>query len=99
MIYTYLDLSTGHLSQKTKELLDEAADRQMAQWPAMTIAKYSYGYFVTVPDLGQQDVRDQATWLRADLRACLQYAHKQGIHMLRFDAEGDQVDGLEVFDE
>lgn len=106
MIYTYLDLSTGHLSAGTSAMLDGLAELPHSHgavaaldWPAMTIASYPYGYFVTVPPLNMPDVRSQAENLPADLRACLEHAHTQGIHLLRFDAEGDALHCLEHFDE
>jgi hypothetical protein len=105
MIYTYLDLSTGHLSVETRSLLDGLAELPPSYgtlanaWPAMTIAAYTYGYFVTVPALNIVEVRQQAEILPADLRACLEHAHTQGIHLLRFDEGGDALHCLEVFDE
>lgn len=101
MISTYLELSTGHLRRATLNELAgcSGAVRAPAGWPAMTIADYLYGVFVTVPDLWASDVAAQAKHMPADLLACLKHAHKQGIQLLRFDSEGDELDGLPVYDE
>lgn len=103
MIYTYLELSTGHLTRETLDALEAANDKPAwmvrEDWPAMTIANYAYGVFITVPNLSDIDVAGQVKTLPYELAGCLAHAHAKGIHLLRFDSEGDEIDGLPVFDD
>jgi hypothetical protein len=96
-IYTYLDLSTAHLTQRTTELLEQVADHkrhdsaggQPVGWPAMTISAYEYGFFITVPEHGED--LDQVP---EDLRTVLKYAQKIGVCLLRFDRDADEQSDL-----
>jgi hypothetical protein len=94
MIYTYLDLSTGHLTEKTREQIELTADNPVRTretgWPAMSIGVYEYGYFITVPDCSQQSLLT----LPDDLAGVMRYAQRLGIPLLRFDSDGDRIDGL-----
>lgn len=101
MKLTYLDLSTGHLSKQTMELLERAGDRtqvatETAKWPAMTIAAYAHGMFVTVPD---PDVSyAQYGEMPSDLADVVHHAQVNGINLLRFDSDGDWIKGLPTFE-
>lgn len=103
MIGAYLDLSTGHLTQETMDKLAVGRIAHLSGWPAMTIATYDHGAFVTVPSDAEQEQWDA---LPADLRAVFDYAiaqftgapGQQVIQVLRFDSDGDQIDGLEYHD-
>lgn len=92
MTKIYLDLSTGHLTKVTMDSLSYGTGRQ--GWPAMTIASYTYGVFVSVPDFGTQD----CSGLPADLVKVLRLAAELGCELVRFDADGDVHIFLPTFD-
>lgn len=90
-IKTYLDLSTAHLRQATVDQLQAVGDHkrhdspggQPINWPAMSVASYEYGVFISVPDLGE-DLSQMPT----DLEQVLCYAQRIGLHLIRFDRDG-----------
>lgn len=98
---TYLDLSTGHLSRGTMHNLELLAcpDHFDSSWPAMTIAAYPHGVFITVP---ADCTEEQSAALPADLRAVFDYAkhpdREANIQLLRFDSDGDQLDNLPFYE-
>lgn len=96
-VHTYIDMSTSHVSAGTMLLLEHGI--KPVGWPAMTIAPYEYGVFVTVPPRPDDDEGEEA-WLDlpSDLAAVLLFARAQDAYVVRLDADGDQVDGLDVFD-
>lgn len=87
---TYLDLSTGHLQQHTLDKLTQI-DGKRQGWPAMTIATYREGVFVSVPDFNLVS-SEQMRALPADLASMLLQAASEGAQLIRFDADG-YVDG------
>lgn len=103
MIHTCLDLSTGHLTRRTMGLLDSFLPENHVSkleewgWPAMTIATYDHGCFVTVPEHDHTSI-DQREALPRDLRDVLVYAQLLGIPLLRFDSDGDVIDGLPTYE-
>jgi len=93
MINTYIDISTGHLKQRTMNLLSsmDTTARYKAGWPAMTVAPYDHGAFVTVPPLEELEVFAQMHALPTDLAAVLSLAFSRGATLVRFDADGDLI--------
>lgn len=89
---SYLDLSTGHLTKETMDNLSYDTGRH--GWPAMSIASYAYGAFVTVPDFKEADCSN----LPDDLRAVLRHAYDEGCELVRFDADGEERDDLPTFE-
>ena len=102
MIHTYLDLSTGHLTEATRDLLDRAAgDLSLSRgtingWPAMSIAACPNGWFMTVPY-----EFDPHQWraLPQDLGTVLSYARRNNVTLVRFDSDGDTVADLPFYEE
>lgn len=88
-VLNYLDLATGHVSESTMDWLNKAP----CVSPAMTIAPYEYGAFVSVPDAPLEHAD-----LPEDLRDVLSFARDNGCVVVRLDADGDAVDGLPWFD-
>jgi hypothetical protein len=93
MIAQYLDLSTGHLTEETFQLLQRlfqysARPPQDLGWPALTVALYEHGLFITVPPIELADVAGQTFNLPSDLRKILWYAHCEEATLIRFDADG-----------
>jgi hypothetical protein len=101
MIKTYLDIYTAHLTRATMDLLENiaapasfAADKIHANdWPAMSVAVYEFGVFITVPEKieGCHNLPD-------DLRDVLLFAQSQGVGMVRFDAHSDGIEDLKSYD-
>jgi len=77
-----LDISTGHLSRPTVDILDKHASK----WP---VAGWSgiHGWIIYVHDERPDDCPD-------DLWACIEYARAHGAGYVRFDADADRVDEL-----
>jgi hypothetical protein len=103
-IHTYVDISTGHVSRATMELLSSAGaiDNPCREhgWPAMTIAPYEYGVFITVPNLDDPECcsQQQRNALPLELELILTYALRHGAQVVRLDADGDVIEGLQLFD-
>jgi hypothetical protein len=97
MIACYLDLSTGHLTRTTQHLL--AMNTKTLGWPAMTIADYTYGWFVTVPAFDDPEILAQRCALPDDLQDVLTHAYTEGCQLIRFDADGDQLDDLPYYED
>jgi hypothetical protein len=91
MLYTYLDLSTGYLTQRTMDKMQRGDNN----WPAMSIGAYPNGFFVTVPDVMEQSLSS----LPDDLAGVMRYAQRLGIALLRFDSDGDTVPGLTRYED
>lgn len=98
-IFAYLDLSTNHTTQATSDLLAviSSADRCKLEWPAMTVAPYEYGCFVTVPDLVETP-NERLMTLPQDLALVLMHARAQGCTVVRFDSGADVIEGLPFHD-
>lgn len=99
-IFKYLDLSTAHLSAETKGDFDLIGD--VNNPTGLTVAKYDYGYFVSVPEsMEAVDTPHGVTKrkLPDDLREVLKFALRNGCCVVRFDADAEVVDGLPVFNE
>jgi hypothetical protein len=94
--HQYLDLSTGHVMQATMDLLSNGGlDLCREQgWPAMTIAPYPFGCFVTVPNMTQEAIDA----LPPDLCEVFEYAFNLAVRLVRFDSDGDQIDELQHYD-
>lgn len=99
--YIYLDISTGHLTPDTRNLLERfgASDRFDIGWPALIVAPYEYGFFVTVPDYSTPEVAEQCKNLPKDLDDVLCHAYKAGAHLVRLDADGDALYDLPHYEE
>lgn len=104
MIRQYLDLSTGHLTVATRALLEVCAQRQrddkggpgVNDWPAMTVAAYTYGWFVTVP---YEFEPHQWRALPKDLADVLSHARGNNVSLVCFDSDGDALHALPFYEE
>lgn len=91
-------ISTGHVSPKTRAWLDHISeemvlDPQRLQTSLLLIvAPYDAGWFM-------RSFEGRREMLPVDLAAVLAWAKKKGYDWIRLDADGDYVDGLNVFDE
>lgn len=98
MIVACLDLSTAHLERGTMRMLTELnADQRMGNgWPAMTVANYQHGVFVSVPER-TAETKEQLENVPPDLGFVLGHAQNYGIALLRFDSDGDELPDLDVY--
>lgn len=98
-VFPYLDLSTNHTTQATAALLAaiSSEERCHRNWPAMTVAPYEYGCFVTVPDLVETP-EERFMTLPQDLALVLLHARGLGCTVVRFDSCADVIEALPTHD-
>lgn len=87
----FLDLSTGHLTQATRNLMDSADRPINAVYPHPD----GYGWLVYVP----LEVREETTEPPADLRACLRWARHLKCDYILFDCDGPLIEELPSYDD
>ena len=82
-IMKHLELSTSHITEETARSSETCL-----------LTRYDYGAFFYVPwygdDLELEGVPD-------DLAGVFKYAHAKHCDLVRFDVEGDIIDGLPVY--
>ncbi|MGQ7794438.1 DUF5983 family protein [Faunimonas sp. B44] len=81
-VRNFLDLSTGHLTRRTRDWLENDAP--------ISLAKTEYGWFLYAPE-------DRITWYPQDLWACLQKAREMGCCYALFDCDAERVDYLPYY--
>jgi hypothetical protein len=84
-----LDLSTGHLSLATRELLERSED-----CADLGVTWRPDGYFLSA---NLDNFRDRD--LPPDLLHCVRYAHANGAAYLLFDTDAAQQDGLPWYED
>lgn len=99
MIVTCLEITTAHLRFESMRVLTElSAEQRMGNgWPAMTVANYQHGVFVTVPEKNA-DTIDQLENLPDDLGDVLDHARSHGVTLVRFDSDAPQLADLPYYD-
>jgi hypothetical protein len=88
---TFLDCSTGHLTQQTREWLDARAMLTVLEPEKMThwVAGSPYGWFIYA------DEEPSGKDFPADLIAVMKYARAAGCAYILFDRDaGDPIEGL-----
>lgn len=86
----FLDLSTAHLSPKTRDHWTLNPDAVPAPGGVTR-----YGFFVWSGMEGDEPDDDAL----AEVTACQRFARSLGCDFILFDADADTVEGLEVFDD
>lgn len=84
---TYLDLSTGHVSQATMEALERIPAEM-----GCSVATHKHGAYLIVPPL------PYSVAVPDDLKVVLDYARKEGFGLVSLDADGPFSDELPQFD-
>jgi hypothetical protein len=87
----FLDVSTGHLSPRTRALLDDPASIPVLP---SSVLRGEHGWLVYVPEEAVQP----HIWPQ-DLEDVLAHARHQGCDYVLFDADGPRHDALPWFDE
>lgn len=100
MIATCLDISAQHVSHSTMELLFNSSVENRAHdgWPAMTVAPYEAGVFMTVPEREYLGTRDALKRMPEDLHTLLSAARLIGVNLLRLDEGGSIYPHLPLYD-
>lgn len=87
---SFMDLSTAHLTPKTRDWLDEHDDQDnLSHWVAQT----PYGWFLYC------DEENAEGSIPDDLFACMTYARKHGADYVLFDADADALTDLPTFED
>lgn len=84
----FLDLSTGHLTPATRNLLDSTG---IDAWPVVG-GRMPYGYFIYAHD---EDCGEDP--MPADLWSACVMARSLGCEYLLFDADAEEVEGLATY--
>lgn len=97
-VLKYLDLSTGHIHQKTADILNRPLSERMdVGWPMLGITRYVYGWFILVPpisDIKEAKIKAALGRFPGDLADVLWYASEKGCNLVRLDSSGIYVDDL-----
>lgn len=102
-IYKYADVSTCHITVKDKDIL-EAQEPDMGPIPSLvdrfplTVAKYREGFFIPIGE-GEEWLKEMMDdLLKAGLSMSfiklLGHCIKEGVYVLRLDADGNEIAGL-----
>lgn len=83
-----LDVSTAHITELTHYTLGKAAATNKLK---ITVAKYEYGYFVTVPS--EVDPRHSKS-----LQDIFAYARELGCELVALDSDGVMHPRLKTYD-
>jgi hypothetical protein len=101
-VFTFLDLSTAHVSPDARRWLEaQALSGTVGRGAEHTVAAYAEGWFVWVPhDFGDEEpLKHYRDRIPADLNAPMMRAHKAGCYYVRFDADGDRDESLPVYED
>lgn len=93
----YLDICTCYVTPAALDLLImlDCRQRLARGWPAMTVAEYDYGVFLTVPN---ELTESQAAAMPASLVELLETARRHGAELVRLDSSGDAWPDLPEYD-
>jgi hypothetical protein len=86
---TFLDISTGHLSKATAEMLDAT---QVKKWPVAGL-RGPFGWLVFTHE-DSLEYRNPPT----DLKACLAFARSRGIRWIKFDCDAETLPDLPTYE-
>lgn len=89
----YLVASNSHIRPATADLLDQWA-RLLPEQRPIGAAETGYGWFVLTDPLSESDLE----MIPEELAAAISLARARGCRYLLLDRDGDQIDGLELFD-
>lgn len=93
-ILKYLDASTSHITCEDNEVMQQKEIEDGV--PGCYVYPYDQGYFISVSDYEPTEKEKEDTCLSESFFKVLEYARKRGCTVLRLDADGDQIEGLEV---
>ena len=89
--YKVVTLSTGHLTERDRDLLQEAADDQDE---TMVISRV-YGFFIKLyPDLEPSNFRHGHS---ESIKEIIRWAHSNGYRMIEFDCDAAMLPQFPVY--
>ena len=88
-IYKYLDISTRHLSEASRDYLDGGGGQSVIVYP------HDYGWWVYAH---QEFDGEDADDVPHDLRDVCAYAVAHECQYIKFDADGDDIEALPTFE-
>jgi hypothetical protein len=91
-----LDISTGHLTKKEADLLDDASKGESEN--PVTAYKYEYGHIVHIPTEDPDYLAMAEYGYSKQFIAILRRAKELGCKYVQFDCDGIQYDDLETFE-
>lgn len=97
--YTYLDVSTAHVTQEEMEAITVAGRRGSFDPLLRVSAEYRYGAYLAVPD--EDDDSESAAARRAEfpnVQAMFERARELDAIIVRLDRDGDTDPKLPVYD-
>lgn len=95
-IRKFLDLSTAHLDQPSKDVLDRAADLDPLNSFGPPVSKGIYGWFMFAPEEMDEYADDELT---PALRKISIYARLHDCAYVMFDADGPVDDNLPILED
>lgn len=99
-VLTYSEISTAHITVSDNRLLERDADLRLnAKRSAenLVVDSTPYGYFACVPEVIFAAQLLEIGYSHA-FCCLLELARRQGLQILKFDCDGETVDGLPVFE-
>jgi hypothetical protein len=87
--YGYMDVSTGHITESDKDLLEAGNDPT----GTVLIATYPEGFFLSI---GEEEEIDDS--FSKELHDLISYARQNGCALLRLDADGMSFPDFPTFD-
>jgi hypothetical protein len=91
MITKMLDLSTGHVSKDTRDILDEAREGSLR----FRHVRHTYGWIIWIGGMEMFEDIDFSPY--PELREIYLYAVEEDCMLINFDADGD-IEGFPTFD-
>lgn len=79
-------LSTGHISKETHDRFEEEGDTN----PWLHVARYEYGWFLSMPS----EIEFLVPTPPPDLLALMRWARERGYDWIRLDQAGSEIEGL-----
>lgn len=89
-ICNILYMSTCHITEATDNLMANGKIRDLVYYPKVEDGM-QYGYFIYTEDFMGNDVPE-------DLVRCVEFARNNGCSWINMDCDGDEVDGLPVYE-
>lgn len=96
-LYSYLDISTAHITKEDGELLQKHGKDTLDQRKALTgpiVYDYGYGSFVSVGAEGCDRYNDYSQ----AFRDIMEFARSRGCFFVRFDGDGAEYEELPTFE-
>lgn len=90
-VESYLITSTGHVTAAERDLFD--AGKTPAPWMVVSLSG-DYGWLIHLSDALPESIPG----LSDGLAAVIQHARAHGLHYIRFDADGPDIEGAPTYE-